>query len=118
MIHMSESLGVNCTGCHNSRSFGNWEESTPQRVIAWHGIRMVRQLNVEYLEPLTPVFPAGRLGPMGDVAKINCATCHQGLNKPLNGVSMYADYPELGAPRVKEAPQPEMAMAEETPAGG
>ena len=32
MTHMSEGLGVNCTFCHNSRSFGNWEESTPVRV--------------------------------------------------------------------------------------
>ena len=42
MIHFSQSLGVNCTYCHNSRAFENWEQSTPQRVTAWHGIRMVR----------------------------------------------------------------------------
>jgi photosynthetic reaction center cytochrome c subunit len=40
---------------------------------------------VDYLVPLTPVFPPHRLGPTGDVAKVGCATCHNGLQKPLNG---------------------------------
>ena len=39
MIAISKSLGVNCTFCHNTREFGQWAESTPQRVVAWHGIR-------------------------------------------------------------------------------
>jgi photosynthetic reaction center cytochrome c subunit len=104
MIHMSEGLGVNCTFCHNSRSFTGWSESTPQRVTAWHGIRMVRDLNTSYLEPLTAQFPANRLGPGGDVAKINCSTCHQGVSKPLYGAPMAKDYPELT--RVKVAIDP------------
>ena len=45
MIAISKSLGVNCTFCHNTREFGQWAESTPQRVTAWHGIQMVRDLN-------------------------------------------------------------------------
>jgi photosynthetic reaction center cytochrome c subunit len=102
MIHMSEGLGVNCTFCHNSRSFSDWQASTPQRVTAWHGIQMARSLNVDYLVPITDVFPAKRLGPTGDVAKINCSTCHQGVNKPLYGAPMSRDYPELT--RVKPAP--------------
>ncbi len=96
MIHMSDSLGVNCTFCHNSRSFSNWSESTPQRVTAWHGIQMARELNMTYLDPLKGVFPANRLGVTGDAPKLDCATCHQGVNKPLLGVSMAKDYPELG----------------------
>lgn len=92
MIHMSESLGVNCTYCHNSRSFGSWKTSTPQRVTAWYGIRMVRALNLDYLEPLQPVFPDKRLGKLGDVAKINCGTCHQGVYKPLYGQNMLKDF--------------------------
>jgi photosynthetic reaction center cytochrome c subunit len=32
---------------------------------------------------------------MGDVAKLNCATCHQGAYKPLNGAQMAKDFPEL-----------------------
>jgi photosynthetic reaction center cytochrome c subunit len=88
MMHMSEALGVNCTFCHNSRAFNAWDESPPQRVTAWHGIRMARALNKEYLEPLLSVWPANRLGPTGDGPKLNCATCHQGVNKPLLGASM------------------------------
>ena len=96
MMHMSDGLGVNCTYCHNAQAFQPWESSTPQRVTAWHGIRMARQLNVDYMTPLTDKFPANRLGPGGDVAKVNCATCHQGANKPLKGAKMAKDHPELG----------------------
>lgn len=95
MMHMSDSLGVNCAYCHNSRNFSNWQESPPQRAVAWHGIRMVRELNNEFIEPLTKTFPANRLGPTGDVAKINCATCHQGAYKPLWGEQMAKNWPEL-----------------------
>jgi photosynthetic reaction center cytochrome c subunit len=104
MMHMSKGLGVNCTFCHNSRSFAVWEQSTPQRVTAWHGIQMARTLNVEYLVPLTETFPANRLGPTGDVAKINCSTCHRGVNKPLYGAPMSRDYPELTT--IKPPPEP------------
>jgi len=95
MVHMSNSLGVNCTFCHNTRSFQSWTEAPPQRVTAWHGIRMARDLNNAYLEPLTPTFPAERLGPKGDVAKVNCATCHQGAWKPLYGTPMAKDHAGL-----------------------
>jgi photosynthetic reaction center cytochrome c subunit len=98
MIHMSEALGVNCTFCHNSRQFASWPESRPQRVTAWHGLRMVSDVNETFMASLQGTFPKNRLGPMGDVAKINCATCHQGVNKPLYGVSMAKDYPELRIP--------------------
>ena len=97
MVAMSESLGVNCTFCHNSRAFADWTASTPQRVTAWHGLQMVRALNSEYLEPLAPTFPAKRLGPLGDGPKLACNTCHQGVNKPLYGQSMLADYPAMAA---------------------
>jgi photosynthetic reaction center cytochrome c subunit len=92
MMHMSSGLGVNCTFCHNTQNFAEWSTSTPQRVTAWHGIRMSRELNVNYLESLNSAFPANRKGPLGDVAKVNCATCHQGVNKPLNGANMVQDY--------------------------
>jgi len=95
MIHMSESLGVNCTYCHNTRSFGSWSTSTPKRTTAWYGIRLARDLNNDYMKPLTSTFPEHRLGVLGDVAKVNCGTCHQGVFKPLYGVSMAKDYPEL-----------------------
>jgi len=99
MMHMSEALGVNCTFCHNTRSFAAWDQSTPQRSVAWHGIRMVRQLNADYLEPLKPQFPANRLGRLGDAPKVGCGTCHQGAYKPLLGAGMLADYPYLAPAR-------------------
>jgi photosynthetic reaction center cytochrome c subunit len=98
MTHASQALGVNCTYCHNTRSFQSWQDNPPQRAVAWYGIRMSRSLNKDYLEPLASVFPAYRKGALGDVAKANCATCHQGAYKPLNGVPMAKDFPELRAP--------------------
>jgi photosynthetic reaction center cytochrome c subunit len=99
MMHMSQSLNVNCTFCHNSRNFTAWDESTPQRTTAWHGIAMVRGLNGNYLDPLKASYPANRLGPQGDAPKANCATCHQGVSKPLLGAQMLKDYPELRSAR-------------------
>jgi photosynthetic reaction center cytochrome c subunit len=95
MMHMSGALGVNCTYCHNTQNFGKWEGSPPQRLTAYHGIRMARDVNSDYIVPLTDKFPENRLGPMGDVAKVNCATCHQGAYKPVLGAQMAKDYPEL-----------------------
>ena len=117
MMHFSQSLGVNCTYCHNSRSFAVWDLSTPKRTTAWYGIRLARDLNNNYLAPLTPVFPAHRLGVEGDVGKVNCATCHQGVFKPLYGESMAKDYPELqgamhqaAAPEAPAAPPPTASL--------
>ncbi|PPD44774.1 MAG: photosynthetic reaction center cytochrome c subunit [Methylocystis sp.] len=101
MIHISQGLGVNCTFCHNSRNWASWEQSNPQRVTAWHGLFMMRELNGAYLEPLKVSYPENRLGPLGDAPKANCATCHQGVSKPLLGQSMAKDFPELGG---KSAP--------------
>ncbi len=95
MMHMADSLGVNCTFCHNTRNFQGWSEAPPQRTTAWHGNRMARDLNVAYMEPLTATFPPNRLGVKGDVAKVNCGTCHQGVNKPLLGAAMAKAHPEL-----------------------
>jgi photosynthetic reaction center cytochrome c subunit len=92
MNHISKSLGVNCTFCHNTQSFLEWND---KRVTAWHGIRMARDLNSTYVVPLTASFPKERLGPQGDVAKIYCATCHQGQNKPLGGLAMAKDFAGL-----------------------
>ena len=98
MTHASLALGVNCTYCHNTRSFQSWQDNPPQRAVAWYGIRMARSLNKDYLEPLASVFPAQRKGELGDVAKANCETCHQGAYKPLYGAPMARDFPELMAP--------------------
>ena len=103
MMHMSQALGVNCTYCHNSRSFAEWEGSPPQRGSAWYGIRMTRDLNTQYLEPLTGVFPAYRLGPTGDVPKVNCTTCHQGAFKPMYGAPHLKNHPALAGVRAAVA---------------
>ncbi len=96
MVHMSKSLGVNCHFCHNTRSFSDWTQSPPQRKTAWYGIRMVRDLNNNYLNPLKSVFPAERLGEaMGDSPKLTCSTCHNGASKPLFGQSMLPAFPNF-----------------------
>jgi photosynthetic reaction center cytochrome c subunit len=95
MMHTSSALGVNCTFCHNADSLQSWNRSTPKRALAWYGIQMVKDVNGNYITPLKSVFPKHRLGPMGDPLKVNCTTCHRGINKPLGGVSMVKDYPAL-----------------------
>lgn len=111
MVHISTSLGVNCTFCHNSRSFAAWDQSPPQRTVAFHAIRMARDLNKTYMEPLTGTFPPERLGPLGDVPKISCATCHQGQNKPLRGAPLLEDHPVLGPTVVAANAVPAAAVA-------
>ncbi|UHD15765.1 photosynthetic reaction center cytochrome c subunit [Thiocapsa bogorovii] len=123
MMYMSNSLGVNCTYCHQTRAMGVWEQSTPQRVTAWHGIRMVRDLNGDYLNPLKTLYPPERLGPTGDAPKVACDTCHKGAFKPLLGVSMLGDYPELAGYRtvrpgaVPEQEQPQELAAQDSEGG-
>ncbi|NCC28238.1 MAG: photosynthetic reaction center cytochrome c subunit [Gammaproteobacteria bacterium] len=112
MMYMSNSLGVNCTFCHQTRAMGIWEESTPQRVTAWHGIRMVRDINGAYLSPMKTLYPETRLGSTGDPGKVGCETCHKGAFKPLLGVSMLGDYPELAGYRTVRFPA---APESETP---
>ena len=98
MMHFADSLGVNCTYCHNTHNFATWDGSPPTRATAWYGIRMVRALNNDYLEPLGPTYPKTSLGPAGDAPKAHCATCHKGVWKPLYGAAMAKDYPELQGP--------------------
>jgi photosynthetic reaction center cytochrome c subunit len=93
MVHFSRSLGVNCTYCHNSRQWSDWSQSPVTRTTAWYGIRMVRDINTNYLDSIQEVLPAHRLGPTGDAPNANCMTCHQGAYRPLLGQSMLRDYP-------------------------
>jgi photosynthetic reaction center cytochrome c subunit len=114
MMHVSTALGVNCTYCHNTQSFRAWNLSRAQRSTAYYGIRMVRDINSNYIDPLATVFPAYRKGPHGDSYKANCATCHQGVSKPLGGVSMIAQAPALrgsSAPAPASAAMPDAATA-------
>ena len=99
MVTQSNALGVNCTYCHNSRAWTSWEQSTPKRVVALYGSTMLRDVNMNYLNPLQPVYPRSRLGVHGDAPKAQCITCHNGVYKPMYGAKMVKDYPALwGAP--------------------
>jgi photosynthetic reaction center cytochrome c subunit len=95
MMTYSQGLGVSCEYCHNSRAFNEWDQSTPARVTAFYAEAMLRDLNTNYMVPLTPIFPAALRGPFGDVAKIDCATCHQGVYAPLFGAKMAIHFPPL-----------------------
>ena len=101
MMHFSNSLGVNCTYCHNSRAFGNWQQSYPTRTKAWHALQMLRDLNNEYLKPLQSTYPEVRLSKAGGAPQANCATCHYGAPKPLYGAQMMKDYLELNKADIK-----------------
>ncbi|MES2523319.1 MAG: photosynthetic reaction center cytochrome PufC [Gemmatimonadota bacterium] len=115
MISQSRSLGVNCTYCHNSRAFSSWTQAPPARVTAYHGILMLRDVNANYLAPLQPVYPAVRLGTMGDAPKAQCVTCHNGAYKPLFGAQMAKDYPAIwGRPDWNGAAFPGLAPRTDT----
>jgi photosynthetic reaction center cytochrome c subunit len=101
MFAISKGLGVNCTYCHNSRQFSSWEQGSPLRVNAWHGINLVRDLNANFLAQIKPLLPAERLGPTGDGPKLYCLTCHQGAPKPLLGAQLAKDWTELGGVAAK-----------------
>ena len=69
------------------------------------GIRMARDINQSYIEGLAPVFPDNRKGPEGDVLKVACGTCHNGVQKPLYGVSMLREFVDsLGTKTNTEVP--------------
>ena len=98
MNYFSNSLGVNCVFCHNSRAFYDGAQNTPQWGTALLGRQMVIELNQEYLMPLKDTYPENRLGPIfADAPKAACKTCHKGYQQPLQGLNMIADWPELAS---------------------
>ncbi|MAM62921.1 photosynthetic reaction center cytochrome PufC [Maritimibacter sp. UBA3975] len=97
MNYIANSLGVNCTLCHNTRAFYDGVQVTPQWNTASLGIAMVQELNEEYLLPLKDLLPEERLGDHGDAPKAACATCHKGQQQPLRGANVIGDWPELAA---------------------
>jgi photosynthetic reaction center cytochrome c subunit len=103
MNYFSNSLGVNCVFCHNSRAFYDPGQVTPQWATAMLGIDMVQETNVVYLSPLRDVYPPARLGPIyADAPKAACKTCHKGYNLPLQGLNMIDDWPELATTGVPD----------------
>ncbi len=110
MMQMSLQIGVNCGYCHASRAFQDWNQSTPMRWVGYYSLRLIRDLNRNYLLPLAqvipqqrelvhptpvPVVPAYEKGQQPGNALLTCETCHYRLPNPMNGVNMVKDYPGL-----------------------
>lgn len=97
MNYFSNSLNRNCLFCHNSRAFyAASGQVTPQWSLSMLGIDMVQEMNNEYLVPLEDRYPPHRLGPVyADAPKAACRTCHKGYQRPLQGLDMITDWPEL-----------------------
>lgn len=113
MMQMSDGIGVNCTYCHTSVAFQDWNGSPPARWTSLYGFRMTQQLNQQYVYPLRILMPQARGGPNPTISPtepprelqtldgnglINCTTCHIGAPKPLHGANLLQDFPELAAP--------------------
>jgi photosynthetic reaction center cytochrome c subunit len=130
MMQMSDGIGVNCGYCHESRAFEDWSQSTPARWNAYYAIRLLRDLNRNFLIRLSaiipqtrqmvgqtalPVLPQRALGPQTGNGLVLCATCHYGRPKPLGGAAMLAAYPGLApagaTPPPAAAPAPPAASA-------
>jgi photosynthetic reaction center cytochrome c subunit len=115
MNYISNSLGVNCTFCHNTRAFYDGAQVTPQWANEALGIAMVQELNAEYLVPLQDVYPAERLGALhGDAPKAACRTCHKGYQRPLQGLNVMGNWPELAS--TEASVYPDAAEVTEAPA--
>lgn len=96
MNYVSNSLGVNCVFCHNSRAFYDPEQVTPQWATEQLGIGMVQEINNDWLVPLEGLYPPERLGPVfADAPKAACKTCHKGYQQPLQGLNVIDEWPEL-----------------------
>ena len=96
MNYFSNSLGVNCVFCHNSRAFYDAGQVTPQWATASLGILMVQELNNDYIVPAGALLPEERLGMRnGDEPKVACKTCHKGYQQPLQGTNVIGDWPQL-----------------------
>lgn len=95
MQHFSNSMGVNCTYCHNTRALAEIEQATPQWAVAQLGRAMTQDVNNSYIVSNAELLPPEQLGPLGDAAKVNCTTCHQGAPKTFGGASAIENWPEL-----------------------
>ena len=74
MMHMSEAPGRQLHLLpQQPRLLATGTRARRNACTAWHGIQMVRDLNASYLDPLQGVFPANRLGPLGDAPKVATA---------------------------------------------
>ena len=132
MMQLSDGIGVNCGYCHQSRAFQDWSQSSPYRWNAWYAIRMVRDLNRNFLLPIAAILPQSRTlehenaipvipdrmkGAQIGNGLVVCATCHFGIPQPLNGANMVNDYPGL-SPVVPAVGSPTRAGSPTAPAPG
>ena len=96
MNYFSNSLGVNCLFCHNSRAFYDPAQVTPQWATASLGISMAQEINELWLLPISDLLPPERLL-NGEPPLAACRTCHQGYQQPLQGLEMIGNWPELAS---------------------
>ena len=111
MMEMSDDIGVNCGYCHQSRNWASWQQSSPYRWSGYDALRLVRQVNNDFMlriaelvpqtrtlagETTIPAMPVRMQGAQPGNGLVACGTCHQGLTNPLNGANMVNDYPGLG----------------------
>jgi photosynthetic reaction center cytochrome c subunit len=109
MMQMSDGIGVNCGYCHNSRAFADWKQSTPNRWTGHDAIRMMRDINANFLFPKQDFVPQTRallkqnslvIQPDARVEASApglavCATCHYGHIIPQVGSAMLANDPGI-----------------------
>lgn len=111
MMQMSQGIGANCTLCHNSRAAFDWNQSPPERLHGYSGMKMALDLNRRYLAPLDAIALPEARGPQGDAAKANCGTCHNQRLIPAGGMKdVY--YPALVGPL---SPGPTNQVAADNP---
>ncbi len=118
MMQMSDGIGANCGYCHNTRNFQSWAESTPFRWVGYDAIKLVRDLNQNFLlktaqivpetrtlvdETRLPVLPVNQTGAQIGNGLVVCATCHYGVTKPLGGVNLVHNYKGLTGPTQPQA---------------
>jgi photosynthetic reaction center cytochrome c subunit len=95
MQHFANSMGANCTYCHNTRAPADPAGHTPAWATAQLGRQMTIDINNAWILPEQDLLPPERLGPLGDVAKVNCTTCHVGAPQTFGGASAIQNWPEL-----------------------
>jgi hypothetical protein len=89
MTYFTSALGVGCDYCHN---VGNFAYDTPTKKIARTMIRMVGQIQTDWVGPIHQDYPLFAV-----TGAVGCETCHRG--QPLHAVEynivpvQYLDWP-------------------------
>jgi photosynthetic reaction center cytochrome c subunit len=86
----------------HAQSFKSWE-GPPQRTTAWHGIRMARDLNNDYMVPLTGASRPDAWARRATWPRSTAPPATKAQYKPLYGAQMAKDYPALMAPAAAAA---------------